>query len=56
MNASSNNDSQKLSAKDIKGKIEFRNVWFRNPQDREHFILKGMSFVIEPNQSVAFVG
>lgn len=56
VNANSASESQKLSAKDIKGKIEFRNVWFRNPNYREHFVLKGMSFVIEPNQSVAFVG
>ena len=45
-----------LSANDIKGKIEFKNVWFRNPNDPRHFVLKGVSFVIEPNQSVAFVG
>lgn len=56
VNANSSSESQKLSAKNIKGKIEFRNVWYRNPNDREHFVLKGMSFVIEPNQSVAFVG
>jgi len=49
-------DKDFLSAKDIKGKIEFKNVWFRNPNDRMHFVLKGVSFVIEPNQSVAFVG
>lgn len=45
-----------LPASGIKGKIEFRNVWFRNPNDRTHFVLKGVSFVIQPNQSVAFVG
>lgn len=45
-----------LSAADVKGKIEFRNVWFRHPNNREHFVLRGASFVIEPNESVAFVG
>jgi ABC-type multidrug transport system fused ATPase/permease subunit len=35
-----------LPAENIKGKIEFKNVWFRNPNDRTHFILKGVNFVI----------
>ena len=38
----------------IIGKIEFRNVWFSyNDKD---WILKNVSFIIEPGQSVAFVG
>ena len=36
------------------GKIEFRNVWFAYEQD--DWILKDVSFVIEPKQTVAFVG
>ena len=36
------------------GKIEFRNVWFA--YDKEEWILKDVSFVIEPKQTVAFVG
>jgi ATP-binding cassette subfamily B protein len=39
---------------DIKGRIEFKNVWFAyNDKD---YILKDVSFVIEPGQKVAFVG
>ena len=36
------------------GKIEFRNVWFA--YENEEWILKDVSFVIEPKQTVAFVG
>lgn len=36
------------------GKIEFRNVWFAYKEDE--WILKNVSFVIEPKQTVAFVG
>lgn len=38
----------------IKGAIEFRNVWFAY-QD-ENWILKDLSFRIEPGQSIAIVG
>ena len=36
------------------GKIEFRHVWFAYKE--EEWILKDVSFVIEPRQTVAFVG
>lgn len=38
----------------LQGKIEFRNVWFS--YDNENWVLKNVSFVIQPGQSVAFVG
>ncbi len=38
---------------EIKGKIEFKNVWFA--YDRE-WVLKDVSFIIEPGEKVAFVG
>lgn len=38
----------------IKGKIEFSHVWFA--YDDENYVLRDVSFVIEPGQSVAFVG
>ena len=41
--------------KDIKGKIEFRNVTFGYPS-REKLILKNVSFKILPGQFSAFVG
>lgn len=39
---------------DIKGKIEFSHVWFA--YDNENYVLRDVSFVIEPGQSIAFVG
>ena len=39
---------------EIKGKIEFKNVWFAYQE--ENWILKDVSFTIEPGQSVAIVG
>ena len=39
---------------EIRGRIEFKNVWFA--YDNENFILRDVSFVIEPGQKVAFVG
>lgn len=38
----------------IKGRIEFSHVWFA--YDNENYVLRDVSFVIEPGQSVAFVG
>lgn len=39
---------------DIKGRIEFRHVWFA--YEKEDYILKDISFVIEPGEKIAFVG
>ncbi len=38
----------------IEGRIEFKDVWFRYTEDE--WVLKGVSFKVEPNQTVAFVG
>ena len=46
----------------VRGRIEFRSVWFSydpetDPQDDEaDWILRGVSFVVEPGQSLAIVG
>ena len=39
---------------DFKGEIEFQNVWFA--YDEENWVLKDISFKINPGESVAFVG
>ena len=46
----------KLSANNIKGKIEFRNVYFAYPTRPENVILKDVSFIINPGEQAAFVG
>ena len=44
-----------IDIKNMKGKIEFRNVYFRY-NEAQDYILKDVSFVINPGESVAFVG
>lgn len=39
---------------ELRGEIEFRNVWFCYKPDE--WVLKGVSFHVEPRQTVAFVG
>ena len=38
----------------VRGHIEFRNVWFA--YEDEDWVLKDVSFVVQPGESVAFVG
>ncbi|MCD7807217.1 MAG: ABC transporter ATP-binding protein/permease [Lachnospiraceae bacterium] len=39
---------------EIRGRIEFDHVWFA--YDNENYVLRDVSFVIEPGEKVAFVG
>ncbi|MCM1025709.1 MAG: ABC transporter ATP-binding protein/permease [Roseburia sp.] len=39
---------------EIRGRIEFDHVWFA--YDNENYVLRDVSFVIEPGQKIAFVG
>ena len=43
-----------IQLQEIKGKIEFKNVWFAYVG--EEWVLKNVSFVIEPGESIALVG
>ena len=43
-----------VSVERFKGKIEFRNVWFA--YEEEDYVLRDVSFVINPGEKVAFVG
>jgi ATP-binding cassette, subfamily B, bacterial HlyB/CyaB len=40
----------------LRGEIEFKDVWFRYGGEGSDWVLKGVSFKIEPGQNVAFVG
>ena len=40
--------------RDVRGRVEFQHVWFA--YNDENWVLKDVSFTIEPGQSIAFVG
>ena len=46
----------KKDPENIKGKIEFKHVYFAYPTRPEQIILKDVSFVIQPGQQAALVG
>lgn len=49
--------SKGLLSKDrLRGDIEFQDVWFRYGGDSTDWVLKGVSFKIEPGQKVAIAG
>ena len=43
-----------IELEEIRGEIEFRDVWFAYKPDE--WVLQGVSFHVEPKQTVAFVG
>ena len=45
-----------IELKDVKGKIEFKHVWFKYNDNDENWILKDINFTIEPTQTIALVG
>lgn len=49
-------DDEIINTKINHGKIEFKNVCFNYPTRQDFPVLKNLSFVIENNQKVAFVG
>lgn len=46
--------SDKKDINQIKGKIEFKNVWFA--YEGENWVLKDVSFIVNPGESIALVG
>lgn len=47
-------ESGTISAKNIKGRVEFKDVWFA--YKGEDFVIKGISFTIEAGETVAIIG
>ncbi len=48
------NPESAVSLSTMKGKVEFRNVWFA--YNNEDWVLKNVSFTMQPGETVAFVG
>ena len=45
-----------IELKSVKGRLEFKNVWFKYNDSDEKWVLKDISFVIEPTETIALVG
>ena len=56
MEIDSQKEALRLKIDDVKGKIEFKNVWFRYPTRPEDFVLRGLNITVNPSESVALVG
>lgn len=41
---------KRLNSADVRGEIEFKDVWFRYPTRKEDFVMKGLSIKINPNE------
>jgi ATP-binding cassette, subfamily B (MDR/TAP), member 1 len=48
-------DHVRLIQGEVKGKLEFKDVWFRYPTRKEDFVLKGLNLTINPNEVIALV-
>ncbi|CAI2366845.1 unnamed protein product [Moneuplotes crassus] len=51
-----NTDEIIATKQNIKGCIEFKDVWFRYPTRTDNWILKGLNMTISPNECVGLVG
>ena len=49
-------NKDKISPNEIKGKIEFKNVYFSYPTKSNQLVLKDLSFVINPGEKIGLVG
>lgn len=47
-------DHGNLNPKEIKGEVEFKNVWFA--YNEENYVLKDISFKVKPGEMIALVG
>jgi len=45
-----------LAKENVRGQIDFQDVWFRYPTRKNEFVLRGLTLTINPNESVALVG
>jgi ATP-binding cassette subfamily B (MDR/TAP) protein 1 len=48
--------TQRYEMKALENTIEFKNVWFRYPAKKIHWVFKGLNLTIRKNESLAVVG
>ena len=48
--------TKRITPDDVKGHIEFKNVWFRYPTRKQDWVLRGLNLTINPKETVALVG
>ena len=48
-------DYSGINTGNVKGQVEFKNVWFKYPGSEE-YVLKDVSFIVYPGQKVALMG
>lgn len=53
---SQKSDTVKIKPENMKGKIEFKDVWFRYPTRKQDWVLRGLNLTINPKETVALVG
>lgn len=48
--------NQPIHLPQIRGKVEFKNVWFKYPEKSGQDVFRGISFAVEPGKTLALVG
>lgn len=49
-------DTLKHKPTNVKGLIEFKDVWFRYPTRKTEWVLRGLNLTVQPQEKVALVG
>lgn len=47
---------QPISLPEIKGRVEFENIWFKYPEKSGQDVFHGLNFSVEPSKTIALVG
>jgi ATP-binding cassette subfamily B (MDR/TAP) protein 1 len=56
IDATIDDESKKDPRVEFEGQIEFKDVWFRYPERKDEWVLKGLNLKIAPKENVAIVG
>ena len=56
MDEGNKDNKKRIDFENVKGAIEFKDVWFRYPTRKEDFVMQGFNIKINPNENIALVG